>query len=328
MVVTVTPTVVPTVSISATPSGNVCAGSLAEFTAVAVNGGTAPFYQWQVNGIRSGSNSNKFSSTALKNNDEVRVLVTSNAGCATPATATSNSIKMSLESVDAGANKNICSGSSTLIGAAPVAGYTYSWSPSTGLSAVSVAQPTATPSTTTAYIVTATTPLGCVTKDTVLVSVAATPAPPVITLSGNVLTSSVATGNIWYKDGTAINGASGRTYVATSSGVYTASVSNGCVSAPSNSINFILTGINSPTLAKALLIGPNPVSELLTIQYNGAGGQFRLQLLDITGRKELAEARFNSSYHLQMKHFGAGVYILKIINQQTGEQTHQLIIKN
>jgi hypothetical protein len=61
--------------------------------------------------------------------------------------------------VSAGSNVSICSGQSTTIGGAPTAtggnpsNYVYTWSPSTGLSSTTIANPTANPTTTTTYTV-------------------------------------------------------------------------------------------------------------------------------------------------------------------------------
>jgi hypothetical protein len=61
--------------------------------------------------------------------------------------------------VSAGSNVSICSGQSTTIGGAPTAtggnpaNYVYTWSPATGLSSTSIANPTANPTTTTTYTV-------------------------------------------------------------------------------------------------------------------------------------------------------------------------------
>ena len=73
----------------------------------------------------------------------------------------------------AGDDKAVCAGGSVQIGGeAAVAGYTYSWSPSTGLDVASSAQPTATPSVTTTYTVTKTkTATGCLATDSMIVTV-------------------------------------------------------------------------------------------------------------------------------------------------------------
>ena len=91
-------TVTPAVSIS-TPAGTLCSGNTATFTAVPVNGGTSPAYQWQVNGINAGTNSNIFTTATLNNNDQVKVIMTGNAPCSVPATAISNTITVTVNSV-------------------------------------------------------------------------------------------------------------------------------------------------------------------------------------------------------------------------------------
>ncbi|WP_186458763.1 T9SS type B sorting domain-containing protein [Mucilaginibacter achroorhodeus] len=85
------------VSITAN-TNNICAGTAINFTATPTNGGTAPMYQWQVNGVNVGANSSAFSSSSLVNGDKVNCLMTSNAPCATPTQATSNVITVSVTS--------------------------------------------------------------------------------------------------------------------------------------------------------------------------------------------------------------------------------------
>ncbi|RAK63246.1 PKD domain-containing protein [Hymenobacter edaphi] len=73
----------------------------------------------------------------------------------------------------AGADRSICAGTSTTLtaGSAGVAGSTFSWSPAAGLSSTTGASVTATPTATTAYVLTATSPGGCFTRDTVVVRI-------------------------------------------------------------------------------------------------------------------------------------------------------------
>ncbi|WP_201983294.1 T9SS type A sorting domain-containing protein [Hymenobacter rubidus] len=77
----------------------------------------------------------------------------------------------------AGPDRVLCSGQSAQLGAAPVTGLVYSWSPSTGLSSTTSAQPTVTRTNTgtapitTTYTLTAVSPTGCVGSSTVRVTV-------------------------------------------------------------------------------------------------------------------------------------------------------------
>jgi hypothetical protein len=83
--------VAPAVSISTT-STLLCTGVPAVFTANPVNGGTTPSYQWKVNGTNAGTNAATFTTSTLNNGDIVSCVLTSNAPCASPLTASSNSI--------------------------------------------------------------------------------------------------------------------------------------------------------------------------------------------------------------------------------------------
>jgi uncharacterized protein (TIGR02145 family) len=83
-----------TVSISIAPSQNsVCSGTTVSFLATPLNQGTAPVYQWKVNGVNAGTNSPVFSYVPL-NGDLVTCKLTSNAPCAAGNPATSNTVTM------------------------------------------------------------------------------------------------------------------------------------------------------------------------------------------------------------------------------------------
>ncbi len=93
---TVNPIVVPSVSIVSTGS-IICAGDPVTFTATPTNGGTSPTYQWQLNGTNiGGATSSTFTSSTLVNGDIITVIMTSNAPCASPTTATSNPITITV----------------------------------------------------------------------------------------------------------------------------------------------------------------------------------------------------------------------------------------
>jgi len=97
----------------------------------------------------------------------------------------------------AGADRDICSGQTTALGVGPVAGYTYRWSPSTGLSNPNIANPTvrlfnrALPSVVRSYTLTVTgTASGCTATSTVNITVkpgpVADPGPNRTVCSGQV----------------------------------------------------------------------------------------------------------------------------------------------
>ncbi len=92
---TVSPNLVASVTISANPSGAICAGTSVTFTATPTNGGTTPTYQWKLNGGNVGSGTSSYTTSALTNGNTVSVVMSSNATpCLTGSPATSNTITM------------------------------------------------------------------------------------------------------------------------------------------------------------------------------------------------------------------------------------------
>lgn len=103
------------------------------------------------------------------------VTVTGANGCTASSTVLVN-VDINPPVANAGTDKNLnCFITSTIIGSTPLAGNTYSWSPATGLSSTSVAQPTANPLSNTIYTVTVTGSNGCTATSTVTVNVNNTP---------------------------------------------------------------------------------------------------------------------------------------------------------
>ena len=89
--VTVNNSIASSVSIVGSAS-SICSGSIINFTATPVNGGSSPIYQWKLNGVNAGTNSAMFSTNTLLNGDVVSCAMTSNAACASPIITTSNSL--------------------------------------------------------------------------------------------------------------------------------------------------------------------------------------------------------------------------------------------
>ena len=165
---------VPSVSIM-TSDNNTCAGSPVTFTATPVNAGSVPAYQWQVNGNNAGTNSATFTTSTLVNGDVVTCIMTGNAACSVPASATSNEIVMSFNAlpvVNAGGNKTIAAGKGIVLNATATGNITdITWNPATGLSNYKILDPVASPSSTTIYTLTVQTSDGCVGSDMATVQV-------------------------------------------------------------------------------------------------------------------------------------------------------------
>ncbi|MDB5273829.1 MAG: hypothetical protein JWO58_2196, partial [Chitinophagaceae bacterium] len=88
-------TVAPSVSIAASPSGAICAGTSVTFTPTPTNGGTTPTYQWKVNGVNTTTGAT-YTTTTLTNGQSVTAVITSNATCISTTTATSAAVVMTV----------------------------------------------------------------------------------------------------------------------------------------------------------------------------------------------------------------------------------------
>ncbi|MFL9484290.1 gliding motility-associated C-terminal domain-containing protein [Chitinophagaceae bacterium LWZ2-11] len=118
-----------------TTATNICSGSNVTYTAAPVNGGTAPVYQWKLNGNNVGTNSATYANNNLANGDVVSCVLTSSVPCTSPVT--SNSISMSVTAtvtpsitITASTAATICSGTSVTYTATAVnggAGPVYQW---------------------------------------------------------------------------------------------------------------------------------------------------------------------------------------------------------
>ena len=92
--------VTPSVTISSDAASNtICSGTSVTFTATPTNGGSAPTYQWKLNGTNVGTSSTTYSNSALANSDVVTVVMTANNVCQTASTATSSGITMTVNTV-------------------------------------------------------------------------------------------------------------------------------------------------------------------------------------------------------------------------------------
>jgi hypothetical protein len=113
--------IIPTVSIQAN-NESLCAGQVAVFAATVGDGGTAPSYQWQVNGGNVGQNIPTFSSSSLNDGDDVVCIVTSNGACAGDP-GTSNIITMNITSIAT----PVINADLGIMAIAPLNGSTYQW---------------------------------------------------------------------------------------------------------------------------------------------------------------------------------------------------------
>ncbi len=174
--VTLTTSPVPTLSIVAQPATPVCAGDPITFSiAQSANVGTGTQYQWQVNGTNvAGATGTTFTSSTLQNGQTVSLVLNTTTACGQPATATSNTVATAISplvTVSAGPDQTILEGGQVVLQATVSGNNPVTWSPATGLTIGNdPLHPTAAPSVTTTYTITAGTG-GCASTSRVTVTV-------------------------------------------------------------------------------------------------------------------------------------------------------------
>jgi len=240
----ITITVSPLPTVSAGTGQAICSGSSAQLNATG-----AVTYSWSpATGLSATNIANPVASPPATTT--YTVTGTNAAGCSNTATVTVT-VKP-LPTVSGGGNQTICGGSSVQLNATGAA--TYVWSPATGLSCTSCANPVASPSVPTTYTVTGTDASGC--TNTATVNVGFYPQP-VVNAGADQTICRGATANLL------ATGAD--TYVWTPATALSATNIPNPVAAPANDITYKVIGTDShgcrdSDLVAITVIQPVPTS--------------------------------------------------------------------
>jgi photosystem II stability/assembly factor-like uncharacterized protein len=152
---------------------------------------------------------------------------------------------------------------------------------------------------------------------------------PVITASGNVLTSSASSGNQWYLNGTLIGGATNQQYTATVSGAYTVITTQGvCTSPPSAIYNLTITSLpNITSWNNDLKIFPNPITTNYIYVEVSNNRRLLLQISDIHGRIVKEQLLKKGVNLVGLAGFQQAIYLFIISDTRTLEKVQRKILK-
>lgn len=143
------------------------------------------------------------------------------------------------------------------------------------------------------------------------ISVNANPPVPTITQSNDTLYSSSPTGNQWYLPSGSIVGAVYQYFIPSTNSVYYVVVtdSNGC-SAQSAPYSYTGSSVENMLNNKELKLYPNPVSELLTIEYSGS----EVLLLKMTNKlgQEVKRTEFSNKQGINVSKLSSGIYFVEV----------------
>jgi len=154
------------------------------------------------------------------------------------------------------------------------------------------------------------------------VTVNAVPVP-VITANGlgtgNVqLSSSIAGGNQWYKDGSAIAGATTQTFAVLEDGIYQVNaIVEGCVSDLSEPFAVLVTDVKDNGQPFGLYIFPVPARETIEIQITGVKDDeiSEMIVIDMAGRVISKQKVRGQLGTLLIEEYPTGDYFIRITNK-------------
>lgn len=141
-----------------------------------------------------------------------------------------------------------------------------------------------------------------------------------------ILSSSYATGNVWYLNDTPIPGATNQTLTISESGVYKVEVAVGnCTS--SNAREYSITGLEDELSGSGVSYYPNPVTDLLTVRVANSDHVNRVDLISSTGvRLESAKIKNNEAV-IDMRDHPSGLYLIKLIGTNNSVSTFKILRK-
>ncbi|MGB3077199.1 MAG: SBBP repeat-containing protein [Chitinophagales bacterium] len=236
--------------------------------------------------------------------------------------------------VNAGSDVTICTGSSiTLNGNGATA---YTWTPVTGLSNATIANPVASPTVTTYYVLSGTNALGCAAgTDTVKITVKGLPTAkitaggPLSFCAGDSVLLTANSGSSftyqWKKGSADIAGATNISYMAKVAGTFKVVVTNnsGCSNTSKGTKVQIIC--KEGNLLSTPFIAPNPFANTFNIQlpegsladiriYNVLGQQME-QYDHVTGTLSLGEKLLPGTYLIEVNS-GAERNIYKLVKSE------------
>ena len=290
-VVTKTVTAYPATSVDINHPGEACSGTIMTLTAIPINGGSAPSYQWYLGTTPVGTNSETFNYTTstLDNGKYITVQITPSEACTYKATSSAaflNIVASTTPTVSVQANNNPnCAGllstfsvnNSTGAGNAPI----YEWY--VNFEAVATGATFSSPSLVDGdYVwVEMTSSLNCIiganryTSNKILIVIKPIP-DPIVTVphpyidsdnqtvcAGESFTftsyvnASISATYQWRKDGIAIPQAINATYTATQAGSYTITEDNGACKTTSPAVTLTIDPCGG---FSSSINGPDPIT--------------------------------------------------------------------
>ncbi len=150
-----------------------------------------------------------------------------------------------------------------------------------------------------------------------------------ISAGATTLTASPSNGTsyTWHLNGNVVNGATSSTYTPTASGSYTVDVTtSGSCTSTAGAVNFVVAGINDPTLTNALSVYPTITSGTVNIAVNAAISDLNYEVYGIDGAQHAHGIIAGDHATLDLSGLATGMYLVRM-HSQNNTATYK-VIKN
>lgn len=139
---------------------------------------------------------------------------------------------------------------------------------------------------------------------------------PVITQSGNDLTSSSAVSYQWYSSDTALTGATSQTYTVTASGLYSVMVTdaNGC-SGNSDTVVVTIASLAEFAILPVLQVFPNPMTGQAIVQFDRSvlQGPYKIVVYNFLGEELFQESfSWENQAIIRRNDLAPGIYFIEL----------------
>jgi stress response protein SCP2 len=306
-------------------SGSVCQGQNDEIYSVPeITNATS--YTWTMpNGTTGSSTTNSiiidFGTSAVSGNITVQGINSCGVGATSTMAITVNSLPASAGTISG--NTNVCQGDNEVSYTVPEISNAalYIWTLPTGSMDTSISNGidvNYASSISGTLSVKGENYCGEGSMSSISVIVHKTPATPIITRSGDTLRSNAAEGNQWYNKSGLINDAANQIYEVSADGnYYVISTVDGCSSAASNTIEFVITDLND-TINNSIKVYPNPVTDELVIELFDITEKTSYEIINSTGEIVLY-GNLNAKTTITTSNLPDGLYLIKISMGDTVE---------
>jgi hypothetical protein len=240
------------------------------------------------------------------------VTVTDINNCSNTASATITVNDLPVVSITG--TSTICAGDTVTLTA--TGGSTFNWNNGETTATIDVA-----PQSNDSYTVTVTNGNNCSATASASITVNPLPAAPVISASGNTLTSTQASTYQWYLNNGAISGATAQSVNATTGGVYSVVITdaNGCSNVSSD---FVYTSIASINTSNRFDIYPNPSSGIINVQQLNSTDIVYIKVTNVSG-EEVFRSQFSKNMLIDLTQHAAGMYVV-YLSGKFGNTTYKI----